>query len=88
MFHFANNDAFWLNITNLGLGLATLAMLAAVGFSIAQEAVARFRRRSALRSGGASPAWIVHGLGLTMAEGGGKLPPMEQEPAGPGPRKS
>ncbi len=41
-----NNEALWLNVTNLGLGLATLAMLLAVGFSFVQEAVARLRKHS------------------------------------------
>jgi hypothetical protein len=41
-----NNEAFWLNVTNLGLGLVALAMVAAVGFTFLQEAVARVRKHS------------------------------------------
>jgi hypothetical protein len=37
MFHFAGNEAFWLNITNAGFGLIVLIMIMIIGFSIYRE---------------------------------------------------
>jgi len=79
MFHFAGNEAFWLNVTNLGLGLAVLAILVAVAFSVGKEALARFRQQLALRPREETHAFVVGGLGLTMADGGEMIPPRKDE---------
>jgi hypothetical protein len=83
MFHFAGNEAFWLNVTNLGLGLAVLAILVAVLFSAGKEALARFRQQMALRPRAATHAFVVGGLGLTMADGGERIQPREEKPKSP-----
>ncbi len=76
-------QTLWLNITNLALGLVTLAAIVVVGVAIARELVVRRRKAHELNSldaelntmlGGAS-AHVMHvpELGLTMADGGQPL---------------
>ena len=77
MFHFAGNEAFWLNVTNLGLGLAVLGILVAVLVSVGKEALARIRMRMALPRR-ETHAFVVAGLGLTMADGGERIPPKDE----------
>ena len=81
-------QTLWLNITNLALGLVTLAAIAVIGFAVARELVLRRRKAAEFNSldaelntmlGGAS-AHVLHvpELGLTMADGG---QPLTQPPA-------
>ena len=65
-------QTFWLNLTNLALGIVTLLALGILAASVAQELLAR-RRRSHEISGideEMRHMLHVHELGLTMADGG------------------
>jgi hypothetical protein len=44
MFNVAYNETFWLNMTNLGLGLAMLAVVVSLLSAVGKEAIARFKR--------------------------------------------
>jgi hypothetical protein len=83
MFHLAGNEAFWLNMTNLGLGLVTLAVLVVIAFSFGKEVVARFRKPFSLPLSEETHAFVVDGLGMTMADGGERTTPKEQEKPDP-----
>lgn len=73
----ADPETFWLNVTNIGLGLATLFCMAVVAWAVAHEALVRLRSRVALRQpvpGAADPhVVLLPELGLTMADGGEKV---------------
>jgi hypothetical protein len=73
-------STYWLNVTNIALGVMVLLCCAAVVFGVAQELAAR-RRKAAeaarldrevgdLVSAYGGHAFHVPGLGLTMADGG------------------
>jgi len=69
----------WLNITNIALGIATVGCFAVVGWGALTEAVTRLRVRWGLMSEPDDHAFAVPGLGLTMADGGKKVPPNDDE---------
>jgi hypothetical protein len=80
-------QTMWLNYTNLGLGLVTLACVAVAGYAFYAELAARLRARASagvheqmLAKLGGSHAFHSPELGLTMADGG--------EPEGPGKGKN
>lgn len=58
----------WLNITNLALGIVTLACVVAVVWGAAVELIERARARAAAIAD--DHAFVVRGLGITMADGG------------------
>ena len=74
------NDTYWLNVTNILLGVVTLLCCAAVGFGIVQELVARRRKRASMSQLDREVADLVSAydghafstptLGVTMADGG------------------
>ena len=80
-----SNWEFWLNMTNLALGLITLAAVLVVLGAIGYELVARNARRVRAAAGegsglnammnAASDVRFVPGLGLTMADGGERVEP-------------
>lgn len=82
-------STYWLTVTNILLGVVTLLCCAAVAFGVAQEVIARRRKRAALTkldgevagliAGFDGHAFNVPGLGVTMADGG---EPVKQRPAG------
>jgi len=69
-----------LTVTNVLLGVVTLLCCAAVAFGVAQEVVARRKKRAAMSrmdgevadliAGFDGHAFNVPGLGVTMADGG------------------
>ncbi len=81
-------STYWLNVTNLLLGVVTLLCCAAVAYGVAQELMARRRKRAALTkldgevadliAGFDGHAFNVPGLGVTMADGG---EPVKEDPA-------
>ena len=82
-------STYWLTITNIGLGLATLICIAAVGFGIFQELAARAKKKDALAKLDAELADLVGSysdghafldpsLGVTMADGGEELKKKEE----------
>ncbi len=88
---------FWLNMTNLALGIVTFAAVAVVVGAVAWELVARRARKVRDADGidaelinmvhSTSAARLVPGLGYTMADGGEPTEPShaagsDQKPQG------
>ena len=71
MFDWSDPNTFWLNITDIVLGVVSLACVAFVGQAVVRELYARFASR--LRQD--SHALAVPELGLTMADGGEPIKP-------------
>ena len=74
-------STYWLTVTNIVLGLVTLACTVAIGIGVVQELAARRKKRAALSSldrevsdlfatFGDGHAFNVPNLGVTMADGG------------------
>ena len=84
------NWAMWLNVTNLILGIVTLAALVivffAIGWDVLAEKLGRAQAKSEMRNIDGELRALLHGgahsltvpeLGLTMADGGEKIEPSE-----------
>jgi len=71
MFGFDDPEAFWLNITNVALGIVVLVCLSAVGYSVVAELLERARKRALVAAD--DHATLVPGLGITMADGGERI---------------
>ncbi len=63
-------DTFWLNFTNIALGLVTLVCVLAIVAGVVRELVDRARRRVAAAD---DHAFATPRLGLTMADGGTRV---------------
>lgn len=66
-------DTFWLNLTNIGLGLVTLACCGAVAYAIGREFLVRLLHRAGKLAHEPElddHTFRVPELGLTMADGG------------------
>jgi hypothetical protein len=73
-------DTFWLNFTNIALGLVTLLCVLVIVGGVAREIVHRLRRRALGRAD--DHAFATRGLGVTMADGGERLDRGEPAPRG------
>jgi len=71
MFDLNDPNTFWLNVTNIALGVITLICCVAVGRSLYQEIVVRLKKRLPVSAD--DHAFSVPGLGITMADGGERL---------------
>jgi|SRR3974390_1389075 len=95
----AENWTFWLNMTNFALGLVTVLALLVVFGAVGWDLLVRKERKpravdlssidAELRAmlHGGSHSLSVPGLGLTMADGGEKLEPVEPKFEEKQPRK-
>ena len=72
-------DTFWLNFTNIALGLVTLACVIAIAGGVARELLLRWQRRAVASAD--DHAFATPGLGVTMADGGERID--ERKPAPP-----
>jgi len=72
-------DTFWLNFTNIALGLVTLACVLAIAGGVARELLVRWQRRAVASAD--DHAFATPGLGVTMADGGERID--ERKPAPP-----
>lgn len=105
MFGLDWNDpqTLWLNVTNLALGIATLAALGAFTYGLLGDLVTLRKRsrvtenlgddmRHLVGAGTGAHLMPVHGLGLTMADGGEPVERAEEPKPGTGadskPRKT
>ena len=67
-----DTEILWLNLTNAGLGLATLAGIGVLAWSAVREFAERAKSRVSVHSPDPHSAFIPE-LGLTMADGGEKI---------------
>ena len=67
-----DTEILWLNLTNAGLGLATLAGIAALAWAAVRELGERAKSRVAVHDLDPHAAFLPE-LGLTMADGGEKV---------------
>ncbi len=72
-------DTFWLNFTNIALGLVTLACVLAIVAGVVHELAGRRRRHAALAD---DHAFVTPELGLTMADGGKRMERTKPAPKG------
>jgi hypothetical protein len=72
-------DTFWLNFTNIALGLVTLFCVIAIVGGVVRELLLRWERRAAALED--DHAFATPGLGVTMADGGERID--ETKPAPP-----
>ena len=70
---FAYDEVFWLNVTNLILGLVTLSCLLVIGYAVIRELREHARATARAAERVDDHAFVVTGLGVTMADGGEKL---------------
>jgi hypothetical protein len=79
MFNWSDPNTFWLNITDIVLGVVTLACLAFVAQAVAKEVYSRLAARLPARLRHDSHAFNVPELGLTMADGGEPVNPAKPD---------
>jgi hypothetical protein len=72
MFDPSDTEMFWLNVTNVSLGLVTLVCIAAVVVVVVRELAAR-RSRARIPVSSDDHAFVLADLGITMADGGAKI---------------
>ena len=77
MFDLNDPNTFWLNVTNIALGIVTLICCVAVGYGVLQEVLVRVRKRKASLAKADDHSLLVTDLGITMADGG---VPVEEKP--------
>jgi hypothetical protein len=70
MFDLNDPNTFWLNITNIALGVVTLICCVVVGYAVVQEVLMHVKKRNAKLVESDDHALLVTGLGITMADGG------------------
>jgi hypothetical protein len=70
MFDPSDSEVFWLNMTNVALGLVTLIAFVAVSFAVVREVAARARKHATVPATDDAHAFLHPELGLTMADGG------------------
>lgn len=70
MFNWSDPNTFWLNITDIALGIVTLACVAFVGQAIFREVFARVALRVSAWQHQDAHSLLMPELGLTMADGG------------------
>jgi len=68
-------NTFWVNLTNIALGLATIICLAVVIYAAVKEVVKRVANKSRAKVREHDDAHVLNvpELGLTMTDGGEKL---------------
>jgi hypothetical protein len=82
MFQLTDPQTFWINTTNLALGLVTLCCAALIASVAVNELIDRFIARLAASTPDADHALHLPGIGMTMADGGEKLDD-DHDAAGP-----
>ena len=70
MFNMNDPNTFWLNITNIALGVVVLICCVVVGYAVVQEVILHVKKRSAKLVESDDHALLVTDLGITMADGG------------------
>jgi hypothetical protein len=73
MFDLSDPKMFWLNITNIVLGIITLVCFVVVGYGVIQDVLARIRKSKTTPVTSDDHAFLVHNLDVTMADGGERI---------------
>ncbi len=73
MFELSDPRAYWLNVTNIGLGLVTLICLVALVRGVFLDLRGRIRGKTAFGTSGDDHAFFEPELGITMADGGERM---------------
>ncbi|MGB7623219.1 MAG: hypothetical protein WBN92_12780 [Terriglobia bacterium] len=73
MFEFGDPKTFWLNVTNIALGVVTGICILFLGKSLFQEIVQRVRAEKRAIQKVDEYSYMVPELGLTMADGGERV---------------
>ena len=73
-----DTEILWLNLTNAGLGLATLAGIAVLAWAVLREVAEKAKSRASAHALDPHSAFIPE-LGLTMADGGEKVDEDEEK---------
>lgn len=81
MLDFLGSDEFWLNFTNIALGVTTLVCVVAIVRVMMKEIAERRRLNAFANSLADDHVFAIPGLGLTMADGGKRI---EQDESTPG----
>jgi hypothetical protein len=81
---------FWLNLTNIGLGVVVFLAVLVVAYGVVWELVLKYKKARSLANLDAelqtmardefAHSLAVPGLGLTMADGGERLKPSPSKP--------
>ena len=79
MLNWSDPNTYWLNITDIVLGLVTLACLAFVAQAAFREVYARLADRLTARLHADAHALTLPELGLTMADGGEPIQPRKND---------
>jgi hypothetical protein len=74
-------ETFWLNATNIVLGVVTLVCIAAMATGLYQDVKARVLARRTVPAHADDHAFVVPALGLTMADGGERVDEKTTSPA-------
>ncbi len=72
MFDLSDPKTYWLNITNIGLGLVVLICCVAVARTIIQDLIAH-RSQRVDANGFDDHTFMESALGITMADGGERI---------------
>lgn len=82
---------FWLNLTNIALGVVVVLAVLVVAYGVVWELVIRHRKHSGLHDVDQEMQTMLHDefshslpvpeLGLTMADGGERVKPAPKKPA-------
>ena len=77
---------FWLNLTNIALGVVVLLGALLMAYALAWEYVSSYKKRSVANLDEELEAMLhdgrsVPGLGVTMADGGERIKPLPEQPA-------
>lgn len=73
MFELTDSETLWLTLTNIGLGLVTLACIIAVGVVITKEVFADVRSKVHVPQLQDDHSFFLGDLGITMADGGQRI---------------
>ena len=73
-----DTEILWFNLTNIGLGLATLAGIAVLVWSVVRELAERAKSRVTTHDLDPHVAFVPE-LGVTMADGGEKVDEDEEK---------
>ncbi|MFN7998729.1 MAG: hypothetical protein U0Q18_34215 [Bryobacteraceae bacterium] len=85
LINWGDPDTYWLTVTNIALGAIVLICFAVAVGGVAHEFVSRFRKRRRIEAEIDRDmrllddhAFDIPGFGITMADGGEKLPPKKE----------